>query len=349
VGEGQVGDVPQDALWRIFSMTKPLVSVAAMQLVEECRLGLHMPVSHWLPDFASMQVVLPDGHREPARSQMTIRQLLCHMAGLTYGFQGDTAAREYAAAGVLEDDSVSLQEQCARIASLPLALHPGTGWRYSVATDVLAAVLEIETGQPIGDVLRNRLFTPLGMENTGLFVPEAERSRIMAMHGSPLPPGFPKVPPLNVNALHPPDNPDYGRGGHGLFSTLADYSRFAEALLATAQGQGGGPVAPRTLLAMCSSQVSGNHLPLRIDLPFDTVWPGLGGFGFGLGFAVDLGGAQRNLLGYPGAFGWSGAADTWFTIDPDGGFYAVFMAQDLDPGGSPADFQTLLHAAVVGL
>jgi CubicO group peptidase (beta-lactamase class C family) len=344
---GQVGAVPECALWRIYSMTKPLVSVAAMQLVEECRVPLHAPIAQWLPEFKAPVVLLPDGSREPARKPITVRHLLCHMAGLSYGFQGDGVARMYAQAGVLVDEALPLRAQAELIASLPLCFHPGTGWRYSVATDILAALLEVEEGRPIAEILRRRIFEPLGMGDTGFFVEEAERHRIMAVHGTPLPPGFPPIPPLGIDTLYPADNPDYGRGGHGLFATLEDYAAFARALLAVATGKGAGPVAPRSLAAMVNNQVPEAQLPISIDLPFDTVSPGFGGFGFGLGFATDLGAGGRNLLGHPGCFGWSGAADTWFTVDPDGGFYAVFMAQDLDPGGAPADFQTLLHAAVL--
>ncbi|MEX0280938.1 MAG: serine hydrolase domain-containing protein [Arenibacterium sp.] len=346
VDEGAVGDVPERALWRIYSMTKPLVSVAAMQLFEECRVPLHAPIARWLPEFKAPVVLNSDGSREPAKTPITVRHLLCHMAGFTYGFQGDGVARMYAQAGVLTDEAASLRAQSELIASMPLVFHPGTGWRYSVATDILAALLEVEEDRPIRDILQRRVFDPLGMTETGFHVRERDLTRIMKVHGSPLPPALPPIPPLSIETLYPSDNPEYGRGGHGLFATLSDYTAFAKALLALATAQGDGPVSPRGLQAMITNQVPDAQLPLSIDLPFDTVSPGLGGFGFGLGFAVDQGASGSNLLGHPGCFGWSGAADTWFTVDPDGGFYAVFMAQDLDPGGTPADFQTLLHAAV---
>ena len=344
--QGAVGHVPDGALWRIYSMTKPLVSIAAMQLVEECRLGLHTPIAKWLPEFKAPVVLNADGSRTPAQSAITVRHLLSHMAGLTYGFQGDGVARMYAQAGVLVDEAASLRAQSELIAAHPLVFHPGTGWRYSVATDILAALLEVEEGQPIREILKRRLFEPLGMSDIGFHVAENQRDRIMKVHGTRLPAHLPPVPPLSIDTLYPCDNPEYGRGGHGLFATLSDYTAFAESLLTVATGRGEGPVSPRGLQAMVTNQVPEAHLPLTVNMPFDTVSPGLGGFGFGLGFATDLGASGRNLLGHPGAFGWSGAADTWFTIDADAGFYAVFMAQDLDPGGSPADFQTLLHAAV---
>ena len=345
LAEGRVGAAQTDAIWRIYSMTKPIVSVAAMQLAEECRVPLHARIRRWLPEFAAPVVLSPSGARAPAREPITVIQLLSHMAGLSYGFLGDVAGRHYGAAGVLKDESLPLRDQVRLIAALPLADHPGARWRYSVATDVLAALLEVEEDRPLAEILRRRVLDPLGMSETAFSVPEPDRPRIMEMRGTRLPPEAPAIPPLGVDAAYPPDLPDYGRGGHGLFSTLDDYAKFAAALLRVAQGAQDGPVAPRTLRAMTTNQVPEALLPLSIDLPFDSESPGLGGFGFGLGFGVDLGARGRRLAGSPGCFGWSGAADTWFTVDPTGGFYAVFLSQNLDRPGGSTDFQTLLHAA----
>lgn len=347
VNEGRAGVLPDNAIWRIYSMTKPIVSVAVMQLVEECRIPLHARVTRWFPGFEAPVVLLSTGGRVPAREPITIHQLLCHMAGLSYGFLGDGAGREYAAAGILDDDNMPLQECVRVIAGMPLANQPGERWRYSVATDVLAAILEIESGQSIGDLLREQVFDPLGMKDTGFFVSKEKRDRIVEIHGTPLPPNFPAVPPLGIGAIYPPDIPDFGRGGHGLFSTLDDYAKFAEMLLRVSTSAGSGLISRRTLAAMTTNQVPQEVLPLVTNLPFDSESPGFGGFGFGLGFSVDMGAKSRRLLGSPGCFGWAGAADTWFTVDPEAGFYAVFMSQDLDRGGASTDFQTLLHASVM--
>lgn len=346
VHEGRVGAAREDALWRIYSMTKPLVSVAAMQLAEECRAPLHARIRRWLPEFAAPVVLEPSGARVPAREPIVVLHLLAHMAGLSYGLQSDAAGRLYAEAGVLADDAEPLREVVRRIGALPLANHPGERWRYSVATDVLAALLEEEEGRGIADILRARLLEPLGMTETAFTVPEAERGRIVEVRGTRLPPDFPAVPPLGIDAIHPADLDGFARGGHGLFCTLADYSRFAEALLRVAQGAADGPVAPRTPAAMTTNQLSESQLPMVTSLPFDSESPGFGGFGFGLGFSTDLGARGRRRLGSPGCFGWAGAADTWFTVDPAGGVYAVFMSQSTDRPGASYDFQSLLHAAV---
>lgn len=346
VHQGTCGAVPQDAIWRIYSMTKPLVSVAAMQMIEECRLPLHGRIARWLPEFEAPMVLTHSGRREPAREPITVLHLLSHMSGLSYGFQGDGAGREYAAAGVLADDTVSLRDQARLIASMPLSEHPGTNWRYSVSTDVLAALMEVIEEKPIGELLEARVFDPLGIQNTGFHVPKNRQNAIVEIRGTPLPPDFPRVPPLGIHAAYPYDEPAFGRGGHGLFSTLDDYSKFAEDLLRIAQGGGHGLVSPRGLLAMTTNQVHPDALPMVTNLPFDSESPGFGGFGFGMGFSIDHGAMGRRLLGSAGCFGWAGAADTWFVVDPVAGFYAVFMAQDLDRSGATTDFQTLLHAAV---
>lgn len=345
LNKGACGAVSQDAIWRIYSMTKPLVSIAAMQMIEECRLPLHGRIARWLPEFKTPVVLTPSGHREPAREPINVLHLLSHMSGLSYGFQGDGVGREYAAAGVLADDTVSLRDQARLIASMPLAEHPGTNWRYSVSTDVLAALMEVIEEKSIGEILKARIFDPLGMHNTGFHVPQDRQPAIVDIRGTPLPPDFPRVPPLGIHAAYPFDQTAFGRGGHGVFSTLEDYCQFAADLLRIAQGGGHGLVSPRGLTAMTTNQVPQDALPMVTNLPFDSESPGFGGFGFGMGFSVDRGAMGRRLLGSANCFGWAGAADTWFTVDPVAGFYAVFMAQDLDRSGATTDFQTLLHAA----
>ncbi|MEM1316006.1 MAG: serine hydrolase domain-containing protein, partial [Pseudomonadota bacterium] len=346
VHEGRVGAAREDALWRIYSMTKPIVSVAAMQLVEDCRAPLHARIRRWLPEFEVPVVLDPSGARTPAREPIALIHLLSHMSGLSYGFLSDAAGRLYAEAGILADDREPLREVVRRVGALPLAGHPGERWRYSVATDVLGALIEVEEGRSLPDVLRARIFEPLDMSDTGFFVPQVDRHRLVEVRGTPLPPALPAVPPLGLDAVHPVDLPGFARGGHGLISSVEDYARFAAALLRTAQGDADGPVAPRTLAAMTTNQLGEAQLPMVTSLPFDSESPGFGGFGFGLGFSVDLGARGRRLLGSPGGFGWAGAADTWFVVDPIAGFYAVFMSQSTDRAGASYDFQTLLHAAV---
>ncbi len=344
IGGPEIPDIP---LWRIYSMTKPIVSLAAMQLVEECRINLHAPVSRHLPEFATMEVLQPGGGKRMAERSITIQHLLAHMSGLFYGFAGEPLAKEIATAGILRD-SGPLREGVRKLAAFPLDFEPGTGWRYSFSTDVLAAVLEEAEGRSIGEILRDRVLGPLGMAETAFFVPEGERGRIMGMHmGRDEKTGAALT--FDVSRGYPADKPDFGRGGHGLFSTTEDYSRLCAAL--TRLATGGGPVAGlvgrRTLEAMTANHVPDALLPLHIELMDLTKRPGLGGYGFGLGFRRALGHRGRSILGCEGEFGWSGAAETWFTIDPSAGLWALFMAQNLDWPGASEDFQTLVTAAVV--
>ncbi|MEM6440664.1 MAG: serine hydrolase domain-containing protein [Pseudomonadota bacterium] len=348
VHSGRVGALAETPLWRIFSMTKPLVSLAAMQLVEDCQIHLHNRIRRWLPEFDAPQVLAPDGALTPAREPIALDHLLSHMSGLSYPFLGDAVARRYIEAGVLADDAQPLRDAVRHAAAQPLAFHPGEAWKYSIATDVLAALLEEIEQASIGDILKARIFDPLGLSETAFHIPASEKPRVVEMRGTPQPPDWPRRGLIEFGNEHRVDDPFFGRGGHGLVSTLDDYAAIARSLLRTAQGAEDGLVAPRTLAMMSANRVPDAHLPLSIRLPFDVEAVGLGGFGFGLGFSTDLGARGRRLLGSPGAFGWSGAADTWFTVDPAGGLYAVFMSQSLDRPGASTDFQTLLHAAVAG-
>ncbi|MEM1315329.1 MAG: serine hydrolase domain-containing protein, partial [Pseudomonadota bacterium] len=171
VHSGRVGALADVPLWRIFSMTKPLVSLAAMQLVEECRLHLHNRIHRWLPEFASPQVLAPDGALTPAAEPITLDHLLSHMSGLSYPFLGDAVARRYIEAGVFENDAQPLRDAVRHAAAQPLAFHPGEAWKYSIATDVLAALLEEIEQASIGEILKARIFDPLGLSDTAFHIP----------------------------------------------------------------------------------------------------------------------------------------------------------------------------------
>lgn len=340
-------EMPDIPIWRMYSMTKPIVSLAAMQMVEECRLHLHAPIARFLPEYAEMEVLQPGGGTRKADRPITVLHLLTHMSGLFYGFPGEPLAKEIATAGILRD-SGPLREGVRKLAEFPLDFEPGAGWRYSFSTDVLAAVLEEVEGRPIGEILRDRVLGPLGMAETAFFVPEGERGRIMGMHmgrhettGAAL--------PFDVSRAYPADDPHFGRGGHGLFSTAEDYARLCAGLLRLASGDGPVPglVGRRTLEVMTANHVPDALLPLHIELIDLTKHPGLGGYGFGLGFRRALEHRGRSILASEGEFGWSGAAETWFTVDPASGIWGLFMAQNLDWPGASEDFQTLATAAVI--
>ncbi|MFT7390408.1 MAG: CubicO group peptidase (beta-lactamase class C family) [Paracoccaceae bacterium] len=342
------GGMPDRPFYRIYSMTKPIVTLAAMQMVEECRLMLHAPIGDLLPEYAEMRVWRPDGFTEPAATPITAQHLMSHTSGLSYYFLTDRSAGIYGAIEGKADPRQSLREHVKMFADTPLVFHPGADWRYSVATDVLAALLEVIEDRPLQRILRDRVLAPLGMDETGFRVPDGEAHRLMGIYGGTKPDA--PIRELDLSRGHPSDDDGWARGGHGLYSTLDDYSKLCQMLLGLSRGEASGPVGRKTLEMMTSNLVPESALPIGIDRPEPRVSPGLGGYGFGLGFRTALphaGGARgRGILASPGEFGWTGAAETWFSIDPAEGLWTVFLSQNLDWPGASADFQTMLVAAM---
>ncbi|WP_410612003.1 serine hydrolase domain-containing protein [Amycolatopsis sp. lyj-109] len=321
--------VETDTLWRIFSMTKPITSVAAMMLAEEGLLELDDPIARWLPEFASPQVYVKGSAlaplTEPATSPIRVWHLLTHTAGLTYGFHhGHPVDAIYRAAGFEWGTPPGLDlAACSRQwASLPLLFQPGTEWNYSVATDVLGRLVEVVSGLPLDEFFASRIFTPLGMTDTGFVAPSPERLAAMYVRD-----------PSSGRAIR---NDAFGRlgtarptclsGGGGLVSTAPDYWRFTEMLLRGGTLDGVRLLSPRTVALMAS-----NHLPGRVDLeafgrplfaemPFD-------GHGFGLGFSVLEDPVKARTLSSAGEFAWGGAASTAFWVDPDEDLTVGFYTQ----------------------
>ena len=290
---------PND-IFRIYSMTKPVTSVAAMILVEDGLLALDDELGGVLPGFAGVQVYENGGTRPPSRP-ILIRDLLLHTSGLTYGFFGDSPVdsmynRELNA--LPEGAGGDLEERTATIASLPLIDDPGARWNYSVSTDVLGRVVEIVSGQSLNDFFRERIFEPLGMEDTGFRVPAGKLDRFAAMYSRS---------PDGLSAAGMPGDGPFTRppiwlsGGGGLTSTAGDYLRFCRMLLGEGELDGVRLLRPETVRLM-----TGNHLPEEM-IP---ILPGLDDQGFGLGFAVSVGANA-------GSYWWSGIANTYFWVDPE--------------------------------
>ena len=337
VHQGATGDA---SIYRIYSMTKPIVSVIAMQLVEEGRLQLFHPVWRYLPEFKAPYVFTPEGPRRAAR-RMLVHHLLTHMAGLSYGFMGDASGALMNAAKVHANAKTSLRDDVKKIAEVPLQFEPGSRWLYSVATDVLAAVVEVIEEKPLGEIVAERITGPLAMADTSFAPGSAAADRIAPIKGG-MEGGL--LSPKELAKSYPHDDPAFARGGHGLFSTLADYAKFANALLRDARGTD----APTLLSPATLAHATANHaapvMPLHIELPPQSQNPGMAGQGFGLGFAVAQAGGP--LTARPGAFGWSGAAETWFNVDPASGMFLVQMAQNFDWPGASFDLQNMAYAAL---
>lgn len=340
LNSGQVGvadaesgsAIPADAIYRIYSMTKPVVSVMAMILIEQGKLRLYDFLATYDKRFQAMRVLLPNGELQPAVRPIMVEDLITHRAGFTYEFiTGCHIAPGYDAIDLAGDGSATLDEMMGKLATQPLAFQPGTQFRYSVCTDVLAHVCERAAGRPMGDLLKEYIFEPLGMDDTAFFVPEDKRARIMSMYGvddikelSPLnPPAAQVLTPVDVEDMYPSTNPANTRGGHGLFSTLKDYSAFARMLL-DGKAPDGTPIISRKMWEMMqANRVPPGQLPLRIGVS------ALPGYGWGLGVRVMMDTGQAVGLTNVGEFGWAGAASTYFWVDPAEKLFGVIMSQYL--------------------
>ena len=323
--------IPDGAIYRIYSMTKPIVSVLALQLIEQGKLRLFDFLSSFDPAFANMRVLLPSGALRPAERPIVVEDLLTHRAGFTYEFiTGCHIAPLYQRAEISSDGLVSLEEMMARLAELPLAFQPGSQFRYSVATDVLAHVCERAAERPLDELLAENIFGPLGMTDTAFFVPEEKRPRLMPIFGvtdisefAPLKPRPHELTYAEVESMYPSDRRDFRRGGHGLFSTVHDYARFARMLLDGKDPQGRPLLSRKMLEMMRANRIPPHQLPLTIGMN------ALPGYGWGLGVRVMMDVGKAMALTGNGELGWAGAASTYFFVDPAEELLGVFMTQYL--------------------
>jgi len=318
-----------DTIFRIYSMTKPITSVAAMMLYEEGTFELTTPVSMFIPSFEHARVYVRGSSQKPltapVKEPIRIWHLLTHTAGLSYGFLRSHAVDDaYRTAGYEHGfpPDVDLATACDTWAGLPLLFEPGTEWNYSNATDVLGRVLEVASGQPLDQLLAERIFKPLGMRDTGFRVPEPDMSRLAALYAAV--PGQTKLSRDDVQGAAVL-GPAVLSGGGGLVSTAADYQRFAQMLLNGGELEGQRLLSPRTVRYMTQ-----NHLPGNVDLetggrPLDET--SYAGVGFGLGFSVVIDPIASKRFGNRGEFAWGGAASTIFWVDPVDELIVTFMTQ----------------------
>jgi CubicO group peptidase (beta-lactamase class C family) len=318
VGALRPGGPPMtdDAIFRIYSMTKPIVSVAAMMLVEEGRLAITDPVSKYLPAFANLNVGVEKGGRldlSPLKRPITIQDLMRHTSGLTYGFTGVSPVQKLAKAANIVSASRTLAENVDAIATLPLMHQPGEVWEYSVSTDVLARIIEIVEGARLGEILQQRLFGPLGMVDTAFFTPERKLDR----RADPF--SFDFMVAAGVDSGNATAPPKLESGGGGLMSTLADCTRFA-AMLSGGGALDGVRILGRQTLAFMTS----DHLDAKADRSHFLLWPG---HGFGLGFSVRTDPGKAPTAGSVGEFFWGGMMGTAFWVSPRDSLCAVLMVQ----------------------
>ncbi|MFC1713652.1 serine hydrolase domain-containing protein [Candidatus Poribacteria bacterium] len=327
-----------DTIFRIYSMTKPITSVAIMMLYEEGRFQLNDPVSKFIPEFKDLEVFVKETESglelAESKPEMAIWHLLTHTSGLSYGWdQNSPVDAMYRKAATL-GGSKTLKDMIQKLGEIPLANQPGDAWRYSMSTDVLGYLVEVISGQPFDVFLKERIFEPLGMVDTGFYVPEEKHHRFAAIYG-PAEGG-------GIQIIDPPVGREFEKpatlfsGGGGLVSTAADYMRFAQMLLNKGELDGKRLLGRKTVELMTM-----NHLPEGFH-PMDLI-----AFGFGLGFGVAIDVASPRGLGSIGAFGWGGAAATNFWIDPEEGLIGLFMTQLMNnPYPIHQEFRVLVYQAI---
>jgi CubicO group peptidase (beta-lactamase class C family) len=332
-----------DTIFRIYSMTKPITSVALMMLLEEGLVRLTDPVAGFIPAFDKVKVLAKDGTLVDLERDISIHDLLRHTTGLSYnGYYedtGDPVDKLYDEADLWPADGTS-QEMVRRIAELPLAYQPGREWRYSAATDVVGHVVELISDMSLAQFFEEKILTPLGMEDTAFSVAPDKVGRFATLYGT-----------SDEGALDAIDVATGGEyfdvslhsGGHGLVSTAADYMRFAQFILNKGQLDGVRLLGPRTVDLMTS-----NHLP-RAVMPIAMGAEEMPGFGFGLGFSVMLDVALSGMMGSVGLHGWGGWAKTHFWVDPLEEIIGLLMVQHVHEGTHPVtnDFRNLVYQALM--
>ena len=325
-----------DSIFRIYSMTKPIVSVAAMMLVEEGKMQVSDPVSKYLPEIGRMKVGVEtseDGKTtlhltDPARA-MTVQDLLRHTSGLIYGTRGKSLVNAAYIDAKIGSREFSNEELVTKLSNLPLRFSPGDRWEYGVSTDVLGRLIEVVSGKTLGEFLNERILTPLGMADTGFFVPSDKLNRAAQ------PWQMPEAPPMTPR-FDVAQKPRFESGGGGLTSTIEDYLRFA---IMVADG---GEFAGKHLLGSKTVEfMTADHTGARPGRP-----PGLG---FGLGFEVRTSVGDSALPGSLGEYGWAGNAGTLFWIDPREQLIAIYMVQ-VDDGVRIMlrnQFRTMVQSAII--
>jgi len=315
----ETGDPAEaDDIYRIYSMTKPITSVAVMMLYEEGHFFLTDPVGRYIPELANLPVAKlseatsPDDIPTERGRPITIQDLLRHTSGLTYGLFSNSVVDQLYVRNRVQSQP-TLADMVTEMGKIPLMYQPGTVWQYSLSTDVLARLVEVISGQSFDDFLRERIFEPLGMDDTGFYVPASERDRFARSYGHQ---GAERTLTLGdtMGFTRPPTNLS---GGGGLVSTAHDYSRFAQMLLNGGELDGARILGRKTIELMTT-----DHLPEGVPTGFLSP-----GWGFGLGFTVKNEAGKDGMPGSVGNYYWFGVQGTSFWVDPEEDLIGIFMIQ----------------------
>ena len=344
--------IDADTIFRIYSMSKPITSIALMMLFEQGLFRLENPVAKFLPEFANIQVWDGGSNLRPraraAVRPMTIHHLLTHCSGLTYGFMHSHPIDRFYRQRKIGENVMTLEQTVKAAAELPLLFDPGDKWNYSISTDVCGRLIEVISGMPLDEFLQRNIFDPLQMKDTAFWVSEDKIHRLAANYNKhPATGALNLIDPAGAKSPYA-KKPAYLSGGGGLTSTIGDYLRFCQMLLKGGELDGARIVSPATIKFMTD-----NHLPNRTTLDKISVSTfsenRFDGTGFGLGFSVITDPAAVQMPVAKGSYSWGGAASTFFWIDPREEIIGIFMTQFMPSDYFPvrAQLQQLTYAALV--
>lgn len=325
--------MPLDALFRISSMTKPITSVLAMMLYEEQKLDLHDPITKWLPAFEEMKVLVkqPDEY-EPANKQITILDLLTHRAGFTHSeFQQGKLREDYRALGGDIDSTLSNEQWIQALANLPLVNQPGELFHYGRSTDLLGILISTIAGKPLGEVMEEKIFAPLGMTDTFFDVPPSKKDRCVSNFGYDHLGALTTLEtvPLQMAYQERPDHLAYQSGGQGLWSTLSDYLKFARIFIENGSSGGIRILAPKSMALICSNQLTASQRASSQIMGASLFQEN---YGFGLGLAMVCKENNEDTIpcaGAIGTVGWPGAYGGWWSADPINRSIALFLTHSM--------------------
>jgi CubicO group peptidase (beta-lactamase class C family) len=342
----------EDTIFRIYSMTKPVTSVALMMLVEEGRIALEDPVHRYIPEWKNLGVFVAGTHKlgfqtRPLTRPMQVVDLLRHTAGLTYGFQLRSNVDEaYRREKIGEIEKAgTLADMIAALGKLPLEFSPGDAWNYSVATDVCGWLVQVVSGQKFEDFLADRLFKPLGMVDTGFHVRDGQGHRLASCYQPSRAGGIDVQDDAATSSFLKPA--EFISGGGGLVSTAGDYLKFAQMLLNGGTANGHRYISRKTLDLMTANHLPGNGsiASMSKSLFSEAAYDGIG---FGLGFATTMQSSRTLMPGSDGDYFWGGAASTFFWIDPEEDLIGLFMTQLMPSSTYPVrrEVRTMVYAAL---
>ena len=334
-------EVFDNSIYRIWSMTKPIVAIAALKLVEEKKINLDDPITEYLPEFNDLQaMVREDGtvdDVERVNQYPTIKDLFLHTAGFSYNFLADPVGKQYDQLRLFNSDTTTLEEEIRILAKAPLLFQPQKSWRYSVSMDVLARIVEIVRGDSLQNILQREIFDPLNMNDTAFTVSSENQHKVMASYEyDPVKNKLSELisdPQKIGNYGYPLNISSYARGGHGLFSTLNDYAAFARMLHTGKSDDGYQILNADTLKLISTNFLEEKYFPIEIAtigiVKDENYVNGLEAYGWGLGCRTLLDPSKQHNLGSVGEFGWAGAASTYFLVDNSKKLSATIMTQVL--------------------